>query len=95
MNVQSWGSGSPAGGGKGTSGALPTSDGGTAGESVAAIRQGSAWALLQWSSGLLALLCAVLAVVALQANGLLVLATIFAAIYIWSVGAHQSTFWSR
>lgn len=88
MNIQSWGSGSPAG----DSG---TSDGGTAGESVAAIRQGSAWALLQWSSGLLALLCVVLAVVALQANGLLVLATIFAATFAWSVGAFRSGYWSR
>ena len=50
--------------------------------------------LIAWASGLLALLCVVLVVVTLRANGLLILATIFAAVFAWSVGAFNRNFWS-
>lgn len=54
---------------------------------------GSAMPLIRWASGLLTLLCVVLAVITGVANGLLVLATIFAAVFAWANGAFTSGFW--
>lgn len=56
---------------------------------------GSARPLIAWVALLLTLLCVVLAVVTVRANGLLVMATIFAAVHAWAVGAHKKNFWSR
>lgn len=56
---------------------------------------GSARPLIAWIALLLTLLCVVLAVVTLRANGLLVLALIFAAVFTWAVGAFSRGFWSR
>lgn len=58
------------------------------------MRRGSALVLIQYVSVLLALLCVVLAFIFGVANGLLVLATIFAAVFAWSVGAFNKGFWS-
>lgn len=43
----------------------------------------------------LTILCVALAFVAGVANGLLVLATIFAAVFAWAAGAFSRSFWSR
>ncbi|WP_181158123.1 hypothetical protein [Microbacterium sp. MYb64] len=56
---------------------------------------GSARPLIAWVALLLALLCVVLAVVTMRANGLLVMALIFAAAFAWAVGAFTRGFWSR
>ncbi len=48
---------------------------------------------LRWASGMLALLCVVLAFVAGVANGLLLLATIFAGVLAWSCGMFTAGFW--
>lgn len=66
--------------------------GGSGGRSL---RRGSALTLIAWVSALLTLLCVVLAFVAGVANGLLLLAMIFAATFTWSVGGFQAHFWSR
>lgn len=58
-----------------------------------ALRQGSALPLIRVASLVLTLLCVVLALAAGIANGLLVLATIFAAVFIWSVGGFTKQFW--
>ncbi len=80
------GAGSPAG----DSGA--TGRGG-AGEPASSTPQGSARPVIAAASFLLTLLCVVLAVFAGVANGLLVLATIFAAVFAWAVGAFRRGFW--
>lgn len=55
--------------------------------------RGSALTLISYASALLTLLCVVLAFVAGIANGLLVLATISAAIFAWSVGFFNRAYW--
>lgn len=54
---------------------------------------GSARPIIAWASGLLTLLCVALAFVAGVANGLLLLATIFAAIAIWALGGFSRQLW--
>lgn len=54
---------------------------------------GSARPLIAWVSLLLALLCVLLAFLAGIDNGLLVLATVFAVIFAWAVGAFTRAFW--
>lgn len=49
--------------------------------------------LISWASALLTLLCVVLALVVGVANGLLVLATVFVAIFTWSVGGFKASSW--
>lgn len=49
--------------------------------------------VIRYASFLLTLLCVVLAVVAGAANGLLLLATIFAATFAWSVGFFNRAYW--
>lgn len=87
MNSRSWGPGQTPGDGS-------TSDRGAAGE-AAPILTGSVMPLISWASALLTILCVALAFVAGVANGLLVLATIFAAIFAWSVGAFTRSFWAN
>ena len=54
---------------------------------------GSARVVIAAAAFLLALLCVVLAFVAGVANGLLILATVFAVIFAWAVGALRASFW--
>lgn len=54
---------------------------------------GSARPLIAWAALLLTLLFVVLAVVAGRANGLLVLATVFAGVFVWALGAHRASWW--
>lgn len=54
---------------------------------------GSARPLIAWAALVLTLLCVVLAVVVGRANGLLVLATVFAVVFAWAVGAFTRWFW--
>lgn len=68
-------------------------DGG-AGELAVPHRQGSARPLIAWVSLLLTALCLVLALVTVRANGLLLLATIFAVVLVWAVGGFRSDFWA-
>jgi hypothetical protein len=49
--------------------------------------------LVRYVSAVLTLLCVVVAWVTGLANGVLVLATIFAAVFAWSVGAFRASFW--
>lgn len=66
---------------------------GSAGEP--ALRIGSALPLIRLASGLLTALCLVIVWVSMTANGVMVIATIFAAIFLWSIGAYTRGFWSR
>lgn len=43
---------------------------------------------------MLSLLCVVLAFIFGVANGLLVLATIFAGVFFWAIGAYHRAFWA-
>lgn len=52
---------------------------------------GTARVVLAWVLGLLTLLCVALAVITLKANGLLVLATVFAVATAWALGAFGRT----
>lgn len=54
---------------------------------------GSARPLIAWLALLAALLCVVLAFVGRVDNGLMVLATVFAVIFAWAVGAFTRAFW--
>lgn len=56
---------------------------------------GSARPLIAWVALLLTLLCVVLAVVTMRANGLLVLALLFTVVFTWAVGGFTRGFWSR
>lgn len=66
---------------------------GSAGEP--ALRVGSALPLIRLASGLLMVLCLVVVWVTLTANGVLVAATVFAAIFLWSCGVFSRSFWAR
>ncbi|MDA4893266.1 hypothetical protein [Microbacterium resistens] len=44
---------------------------------------------------LLTVLCLVLALVTMRANGLLLLATVFAVVFSWAVGGFTRGFWTR
>lgn len=57
------------------------------------LRIGSALPLIRLVSLLLTLLCVVVAWVTLRANGVLVLAAIFAVIFLWSCGVFTREFW--
>lgn len=75
---------------------VPSGDGaevdrGGAGELAPAT--GSARPLIGWLSLLLTVLCLVLALVTMRANGLLLLATIFAVVCAWAVGFFNRAFW--
>lgn len=87
MSSGAWGSGQTPGDGS-------TSGRGTAGE-AAPSRTGSARPLIAWASVLLTVLCVVAAFLTGRANGVLVLALLFAATFAWSVGAFTRGFWSR
>lgn len=54
---------------------------------------GSARPLIAWAAFLLTLLCVVLAVVTMRANGLLLLGTVFLAIGVWATGAYRWSWW--
>lgn len=54
---------------------------------------GTARPVIAWIALLLTVLCVVLAVVTMRANGLLVLALIFAFTFAWAVGALTRAFW--
>jgi len=86
MTSGSWGSGTPTGdrasAGRGSAGEQPRPD-----------RIGSARVVIGMASLNLTILCVVLAFVAGVANGLLVLATIFAAVFAWAAGAFSRSFW--
>lgn len=56
---------------------------------------GSARAVIATASAFLALLCVTAAFITGLANGVLLLATIFAAVYAWAVGAFNRDFWSH
>lgn len=58
-----------------------------------ALRIGSAMPLIQIASGLLTVLCLALVWVSMTANGVLVLATVFAATFLWSIGAFRASTW--
>lgn len=58
-------------------------------------RLGSALPLIRLASGLLTVLCLVVVWVTLTANGVLLLATVFAAIFLWSFGVFTRAFWAR
>lgn len=79
MNSRIWGPGRPSGDGQ-------ESARGTVGTDAPATPKGSALTLISYASFLLTLLCVVLAFMVGVANGLLLLATIFAAVFAWSVG---------
>ena len=49
--------------------------------------------MIAWIALLLTVLCVVLAVMTMRANGLLVLALIFAFTFTWAVGALTRAFW--
>lgn len=85
MTSGSWGSGEPTGEG------APT-ERRTAGDN-APLRTGSARITIGLAALMLTLLCVVLACIAGVTNGLLVLATIFAATFAWAIGAFSGTFW--
>lgn len=86
MSSRIWGPGEAHGDGQ-------ESARGTAGADAAATPKGSALTLISYASFLLTLLCVVLAVVVGVANGLLLLATIFAATFAWSVGFFNRAYW--
>lgn len=48
---------------------------------------------IRWASGLIALLCMVLVLVRMRADGVLVLATVFVAVWFWSCGVFSRAFW--
>lgn len=87
MTTGAWGSGQTPGDGSGEV------DRGGAGEHVPAT--GSARVVIGLASLNLTILCVVLAFFAGTANGLLLLATIFAAVFAWAAGAHTRGFWSH
>lgn len=58
------------------------------------MRIGSARVLIAMVALLFTLTCVAAAFVVGVANGLLILATVFAAIFAWSVGALRASFWS-
>lgn len=94
MNSRSWGPGAPASGDAGQrTGDLRDQVRGD-GSGGRTLRQGSGRVIIGMASLNLTLLCVVLAVLAGVANGLLVLATIFAATFAWSVGAFSRSFWT-
>lgn len=84
MTSGSWGSGEPTGDGAEV-------DRGSAG--AAAPATGSVRVVIGMASLNLTILCVVLACFAGVANGLLVLATLFAAVFAWAVGAYSRSFW--
>jgi len=86
MTSRSWGPGKAPGVGR-------ESARGTVGTDAAATPIGSARPVIAWASFVLTLLCVVLAVLAGVANGLLLLATIFAATFAWSVGCFNRAYW--
>ncbi|MGF3055651.1 hypothetical protein [Microbacterium sp. YY-01] len=51
--------------------------------------------VIAWAALVLALLCLVLVVVSLRANGVLLLGTGFVAVFVWAVGGFTRDFWSR
>lgn len=59
------------------------------------LRVGSAVVLIRYVSAVLTLLCVAVAWVTGLANGVVLLATFFAAVFAWSVGALSRDFWSR
>lgn len=86
MTSGSWGSGSPTG------------DGAPAGRRAAGdnapSRIGSARIVIGMVALNLTLLCVVLALLAGAANGLLLLASIFAVVFAWAAGAFSRSFWT-
>ncbi|WP_141651292.1 hypothetical protein [Microbacterium sp. 3J1] len=84
MTSGSWGSGEPTG-------ERAEVDRGSAG--AAAPATGSARIVIGMAALNLTILCVVLACFAGVANGLLVLATIFAAVFAWAAGAFTRSFW--
>lgn len=54
---------------------------------------GSARPLIAWASLLLTAVCLLVVVVTMRANGILVLATLFAAVFAWAIGAFTRSFW--
>lgn len=58
-----------------------------------ALRTGSALPLIQLVSLVLTLLCLAVVWVSMTANGVLVLATIFAVTFLWSCGVFSRAFW--
>ena len=86
MTSGSWGSGTPTGEG------APT--GRRAAGDNAPSRIGSARVVIGMASLNLTILCVVLAFIAGVANGLLVLATLFAAVFAWAAGAFSRSFWT-
>ncbi|UGS27616.1 hypothetical protein K8F61_05350 [Microbacterium resistens] len=86
MNSRSWGPDRTPGDGSPTERRTTGAD--------APLRTGSARPLIAWVSLLLTLLCLVLALVGMRANGLLLLATVFAVVLVWAVGGFRSDFWA-
>lgn len=93
MTSGAWGSGMPPGDGA-PIGESVTSGRGTSGDAAPA-RTGSARVVIGMASLNLTILCVVLAFIAGAANGLLVLATVFAVVFAWAIGAFSRGFWSR
>lgn len=56
---------------------------------------GSVRPLIGAMSLLLTVLCLVLAWVSGVANGVLLLATVFAVVWVWSIGGFTAAFWNR
>lgn len=87
MTSGSWGSGAPSG------------DGAPAGRRAAgdnaSSRIGSARVVIGMASLNLTLLCVVITFATWTVNGVTVLAVIFLTAFIWAIGAHRGTFWSR
>ena len=54
---------------------------------------GSARPLIAWIALLFTVLCVVIAVVTMRANGVLILAGVFLAVWVWAIGAHRWSFW--
>lgn len=55
---------------------------------------GGARIVIGMAAMMLSLLCVVLAFIFGVANGLLVLATIFAGVFFWAIGAYHRAFWA-
>lgn len=85
MTSGAWGSGMPTGEGA-------PAERRTAGDN-APLRMGTARVTIAAVAMFLTLLCVGLAVGFRVANGLLVLALIFAAVYAWAVGAFTKRYW--
>lgn len=85
MSSGTWGPGQAPGDGS-------TSGRGTAGE-AAPSRTESARPLIAWAALLLALICVAAAFATGMRNGVLVLGTVFAVVFIWAVGGFTRAFW--